>query len=156
MNRKSANSTEPPFIRIAIAGLLAWILPGAGHVYLGEKKRGIILMIVVAATFWGGVAVAGVQSSVQPTRRKAWFVGQICTGSHALVALGVGKFRANSHPKERAGFAEEDVAIIFTGVAGMLNILIILDVLAMTDPNYVRRSIGPPTQANPPPTQGSP
>ncbi len=124
--------TEPPFTRIMAAGLLAWLLPGLGHIYLGEKKRGVVLMIVIAATFWCGVAVAGVQSSVQPIQRKAWFCGQICTGSHALITLGWGKLRAKNHPNERAGFAEEDIAVIFTGVAGMLNILIIIDVLALT------------------------
>ncbi|GJM26550.1 MAG: hypothetical protein DHS20C16_29650 [Phycisphaerae bacterium] len=152
----TAKRNEPSFVRIATAGLLAWVLPGLGHVYLGDKKRGMILMVVVAATFWGGVAVAGVQSSVQPNRRKAWFVGQICAGSHTLAALGWGQLRERSHPNVRAGFVEEDVAIIFTGVAGMLNILIILDVLAMTDPNYIRRSIGPPMQSQPTQTQGSP
>ncbi|HNO79610.1 MAG TPA: hypothetical protein PKN33_16290 [Phycisphaerae bacterium] len=151
----TAKRNEPPFLRIATAGLLAWLLPGLGHIYLGEKKRGWILMITVAAVFWTGVAVAGVQSTVQPTRRKAWFVGQICAGSHTLVALGWGQLREKSHPDVRAGFTEEDVAVIFTGVAGMLNILIILDVLAMTDPNYVRRSIGPPVQTSSSETQGS-
>ncbi len=156
MSAATKKRIEPSFERIATAGLLAWLVPGLGHVYLGEKKRGLILMIVIAATFWGGVAVAGVQSSVQPNTRRAWFVGQICAGSHTLAALGWGKLRAKSHPDERAGFAEEDTAIIFTGVAGMLNVLIILDVLALSDPNYVRRSGAPPPQTQSPTSQGSP
>ena len=47
----TAKRNELPFLRIATAGLLAWLLPGLGHIYLGEKKRGWILMITVAAVF---------------------------------------------------------------------------------------------------------
>ncbi|NOX58195.1 MAG: hypothetical protein GXP29_04970 [Planctomycetes bacterium] len=142
MRKSTARQSEPSFAKIATTGVLAWLLPGLGHVYLGQRNRGIILGVVVAATFWCGVAVAGVQSSVQPIRRTAWFCGQICAGSHTLATVGWGRLRSTSHPNERAGFAEEDIAVIFTGVAGMLNILIILDALASTDPKYIRHSIG--------------
>jgi TM2 domain-containing membrane protein YozV len=141
-----APQNEVSFPRAAIAGILAWILPGLGHIYLGQKRRGAILLIVIALTFWSGVAVGGVASTVQPTQRQAWFLAQVCAGVHTLGAYVWGRQERRAHPDLLAGFVEEDVAVIYTGVAGLLNILIILDALASADPNYVRVGPRPPPQ----------
>jgi len=133
-----ARKSKPSIEKIVLAGLLAWVLPGLGHVWVGQRRRGLILMIVIALTFWGGVAVGGVQSTVQPRARKAWFLAQICAGSHTLATYTWGRIRAKEHPDERAGQLAEEVAIIYTGVVGMLSILVILDAMASADPNYVR------------------
>ncbi len=129
---------EASLARIAIAGFLSWIVPGLGHVYVGERKRGIVLLVVVALTFWFGVAIGGVRSTVEPKQRRAWFMAQVCAGSHALVALAWGSSWPEDSAEGIAGYKELDVAVIFTGVAGLLNILIILDALASCDPDYVR------------------
>ena len=38
---------------------------------------------------------------------------------------------------------EEETALIYTGVAGLLNVLIIFDALATADPKYVRPGARP-------------
>jgi len=140
----AGTSNEPSVIQTAVAGALAWALPGLGHIYLGDVKRGLVLLVVIAVTFWGGVAIGGVQSSVQPKDRPVWFLAQVCTGSHALATYALGQARAVDHPHEQAGFLEEDVAIIYTGVAGLLNILVIMDALACADPRYTRGPVRAP------------
>ena len=141
---------EPSIVQVASAGALSWILPGLGHIYLGQRRRGLILLIVITMTFWCGVAIGGVQSTVQPRSRTAWFMAQICAGSHTLVTYAWGQVRARPFPNERAGFVAADVAVIYTGVAGLLNILIILDALASADPNYVRVGARPPPRSQDP------
>jgi hypothetical protein len=138
---------QPPLHRVVLAGGLAWILPGMGHVYGGDRRRGLVLLVVMSATFWGGVAIAGVQSTVQPRARKAWFLAQVCAGTHTLVAFTWGTSRAQQFPKERAQHMAEEIGIIYTGVIGLLNILVILDAMAAVDPKYVR------TPARPSPRQ---
>ena len=133
--------------RVAGAGLLSWLLPGLGHIYLGQRTRGLILLVVIALTFWSGVAIGGVQSTVQPRTRTAWFAAQICAGSHTLVTYAWGRVRAPQHPEEQAGFVAADTAVIYTGVSGLLSILIILDALASADPHYVRAAARPPPRA---------
>ncbi len=144
-----------PMLRTLIAGFLAWLVPGLGHLYLGERHRGLICLIVISATFWGGVAIGGigvtvdarggagapaiagaptqhvVGATVDPQKRTAWFMAQIGTGVHALAALGCARF-APSGPGLYCWQAE-DVAVVYSGVAGLLNLLVVLDALARAE-----------------------
>ncbi|MDP6545704.1 MAG: hypothetical protein QGH60_17105 [Phycisphaerae bacterium] len=69
----------------AILGfLLAWIVPGAGHAFVGRPGRGIIIFVVIGATFWGGIAMGGVMT-VDHQRQKWWFAAEMLTGIHGLI-----------------------------------------------------------------------
>jgi hypothetical protein len=113
---------------------LAWLLPGAGHIYLGHRARGIIYLVTIGATFWGGVAIAGVHDTVNPQQRFVWFIGQLCTGSHALVAIALNR-HSGIDPREMVdtSFTSVDIGVVYSGVAGLLNLLAILDALARAD-----------------------
>ena len=119
-------------IRMMTAGFLSWVLPGAGHLFIGERTRGIILIAAIAATFWTGVAVGGVKNTVNYEQRRLWFMGQICTGSHALVAMGWSRLLPDDNKLIAYGH-EEEISVVYTAICGMLNILIILDVLARAE-----------------------
>ena len=45
--------------RIAVACFLAWIVPGAGHFYLGRRAKSAIFFFVVTITFLTGLALEG-------------------------------------------------------------------------------------------------
>jgi hypothetical protein len=172
-----------------LAGFLAWLIPGAGHVYIGRVRRGIILFVTIAAMFWAGVAMGGVMT-VDARYETWWCCGQLLAGIHGLV----GWFRQERIYKEleadpdvakalkarRQGAAEENeqrktrgyapsplppmtvgtyggrpddvqmevtkklaerrialdepvsgVAYAFSGVAGMLNLMVIFDALIL-------------------------
>lgn len=67
----------------ALALVLAWLVPGSAHVYLGRRVRGIILFVVIGATFWAGMALGGamtVNRQVEPW----WFMADMLTGVHGL------------------------------------------------------------------------
>lgn len=67
-----------------LALLLAWLIPGAGHLYLRRWARGIIIMVVIGGTFWTGVAFGGVLT-VDYNAERWWFYAQSLTGVHGLV-----------------------------------------------------------------------
>jgi len=119
-------------IRMAMAGLLSWMLPGAGHLLIGERARGVILIVVIAVTFWTGIAVGGVKNTMNYDQRRLWFMGQICAGSHALVAMGWSQLLPDENKLIAYGH-EEDISVVYTAICGMLNILIIFDVLARAE-----------------------
>ena len=149
---KSSGPAINPDLRVPVAGLLGWLLPGAGHLFIGERGRGFIFMTAIAVTFWGGVAIGGVKNTVNPTDRKLWFLGQVCAGSHALAVLAWSK-QIEANPKDDPelfayGRAEE-VSVVYTAICGMLNILIILDLLVRVE----KRAAVPQRRGPPPKTR---
>jgi hypothetical protein len=122
---------------VPIAGLLGWLLPGAGHLFIGERVRGIIFLAVIAVTFWTGVAIGGVKNTVNPHERSLWFLGQIGAGSHTLGVLAWSRQMAEpaqpGSPDRYAYGRAEEVSVVYTAICGMLNILIIFDVLVRAE-----------------------
>lgn len=122
-----------------IAGFLAWLVPGLGHIYLGHRVRGMICLVTITVTFWTGVAIGGVQGTVDPRERTLWFMAQLCTGGNTLAAYGLHSFvepRQSAGQRSAAALAHwlsSDVGVHYTGVAGLLNLLVILDALGRAD-----------------------
>ncbi len=121
---------------IATSVSLAWLLPGLGHWWIGEKKRAIIFFVVITATFWTGVAVGGVRTTVTPRDNGLWIAAQLCAGPQAIGALSYSNSLA-SDPKTaslyKASWPASDIGVVYAGVAGLLNLLIILDALSRTE-----------------------
>lgn len=134
-----------------LVGLLAWLVPGLGHIFLGCRGRGIVFLVTVTATFWSGVAIGGVRSTVDPQARKLWFVAQLCTAANTLTAyaLRLAVTQRGSNPGHAIGvnhWSAVNIGVHYTGVAGLLNILIIFDAIARTEPSVsrsVRSRAGP-------------
>jgi hypothetical protein len=130
---KSSSITANPEIRIPLAAFLAWLIPGAGHIFIGERVRGIIFMIAIALTFWTGVAIGGVKKTVDPVDRSLWYLGQISAGIHPLAVQAWSKHlepAPDEDASELVAFVKaEDVSVVYTAICGMLNILVILDVI---------------------------
>ena len=120
--------TPKPELRMAAAGALTWLAPGVGHLFIGERARGIIFLVVISITFWTGIAVGGVKNTVDPENRRLWFMGQICAGGHTLVAMQWSNLLPDD-PRLKAFGHEEEISVVYTAVCGMLNILVIFDVL---------------------------
>lgn len=130
-------SESGSLVRIPVAGLLAWILPGAGHFYVGQWKRGLIFLVAIGATFWSGVAIGAVRYTVDPHERTAWFMAQLCTGTHGLAACFWGE-SVRSHtpaPTASPSYRSSDTGVVYSGVAGLLNLLVIVNALVLADPS---------------------
>jgi hypothetical protein len=106
------------------ACLLAWLVPGAGHLFLGRRTKGLIFMGAISALFLLGLAQ---QSRLQlhlgfdDPLALIVSLAQMALGGPYLVARAL-------------GFSEGLVTAVtyeygttFTAVAGLLNILVILD-----------------------------
>ncbi|MFQ5591633.1 MAG: DUF6677 family protein [Phycisphaerae bacterium] len=139
-----ARSEPGAVMRAPLAGLLAWLIPGLGHFYLGHQTRGLVFLVAITATFWSGVAIGGVRSTVDPGERKLWFVAQLCTGGNTLSAWAWNERttigRAGTYePPQRSHWMRADVGVHYTGVAGLLNLLIILDAIGRASYSSVGR-----------------
>jgi len=154
-----ARTSQPNYSGAFLAGVLAWVIPGAGHLYLRRTLRGIVLFISINALFWSGMVIGGV-FTVEPLRQRWWFVAQMCAGASG----GVSWYLQDRHRKAIAAaaglpprpersesprqwwksytrelakrklalvFPTDQVARAYTGIAGMLNLLCIFDAVML-------------------------
>ena len=78
----SKRSGHKPLALVAL--VLAWLVPGTGHAYVGRPVRAIIIFATIGATFWAGVAMGGIMT-VDRQNQRWWFAAEMLTGIHGLV-----------------------------------------------------------------------
>lgn len=128
------------------AGLLGWIWPGLGHLKNGDGRRGRLVMLGVVGLFLMGVLVGGVDC-VDRKEDGLWFVAQAGTGPIALVTDAantyllkggrVGEMLPLTLPNGsvsqvnsfRGVGAVNDVGTLFTAMAGLMNVVALLDAM---------------------------
>ncbi len=136
-----SKNPEASIIRVPVAAILSWLVPGAGHFLLGYRTHAAIAFVVITATFWSGVAIGSVQGTVAPNSRKLWFMAQLGSGGHALAATALHRFAdppsfASTRQTTSAHWLSAEVGVHYTGVAGLLNLLLIIDAIVRADPSY--------------------
>jgi len=106
------------------ACLLAWLLPGAGHLYLGRTVKGLVFLGAIGALFVLGVASDArleVHLGLDDLMASIVSLSQVATGLPYLVARLLG-FEAG-----RPTSLSFDYGVTYTATAGLLNVLVILD-----------------------------
>ncbi len=97
----------------ALAGVLAWLIPGLGHFYQGRTAKGIVFFVCILSTFAYGVYLGGssewgwgrvVYASWRPNHRRLPFLCQIGVGLPAMPALLEAQRAANGKEPLFGGF----------------------------------------------------
>jgi hypothetical protein len=127
----------------------AWLLPGLGHVLIGQPRRGLIIAAGVLGLWLAGLLIGGISvidhkpmGDGMRQRFSLWFVGQ------AMLSPSVAVNIAHQHLKEvsvvRLGGTPQpehqprpiftpalgrvaEIGTLYTALAGLLNLLAILD-----------------------------
>jgi hypothetical protein len=107
------------------AGLLAWLVPGGGHLVLNEKKRAAIIFIAIVLTFCAGLYIGSI-GVIDPIGAKPWYVAQILN-SPAVAVLG---YLTKTRHYVVYGRPNE-IGQIYTSIAGLLNLLCIVNAVYM-------------------------
>lgn len=72
------------------AALLAWLLPGAGHLYQGRYAKGLLFMVCILSTFVIGLGLSGgrcVYATDSAGKLNYYYIGQVAAGLPALPAV---------------------------------------------------------------------
>jgi hypothetical protein len=123
-NSNNRSSTEQA-LWLVIVGLAAWIIPGAGHYLLRERKRGIILFAVITALFVTGLYVGSI-GTVNWVTGRIWFYAQILYSPAVGIIANItknGDYPVYGRPC--------DIGQIYTCIAGLLNLLCVLSAVYM-------------------------
>ncbi len=114
--------------RAAIAMALAYLVPGAGHFYLGHRSRAIVFFVIVVLMFSIGIAIDGSLYTLMDSLRSGALLkllasfGSIGSGLMYFIASAMGP-----HGDVRSFTFEYGTT--FTLTAGLMNLLLVLDCL---------------------------
>jgi hypothetical protein len=103
--------------------LAAWAIPGAGHLWLGRRAKGLIFLVAITLMFAIGLAVHG---RLFPFDFSEPFVGLMAV---ADAGVGLPYFIANALGASTGDVtaATYEYGNTFLIVAGLLNLLVVID-----------------------------
>ena len=91
---KTLTESEPQVYRLknpGLAALLAWLIPGLGHMYQGRWAKGVLFFVCIMGTFFYGIALGSsrvVYTSMRPyDQRYYYYICQASVGLPAMPAL---------------------------------------------------------------------
>lgn len=121
MASKSGNKT----VYLIFVGLIGWVIPGGGYFMIGERNRGIIVLITIAATFLIGIYIGSI-GVIDPVGCWPWYIAQIM--NTPLVAIISHNTSGGAYPVYAKS---NEFGQIYTGIAGLLNLLCIVNSVYM-------------------------
>ena len=108
-----------------IVGILAWMVPGAGHLAIKEKKRAAVIFVTIMGLFLTGLWIGSV-GIIDQVGSFAWYIAQSMVSPVVFVLGSItrsGNYPVYGHP--------QDIGQIYTSIAGLLNLLCILSAVYM-------------------------
>jgi hypothetical protein len=120
---RAGAAKQPQSGALAWVCLVAWGVPGAGHLWLGRRYKGLVFLLTLPSMFAIGLAAAG--------RLFPFELADPLVALAALAELGIGSpyFVAVA-----LGLGQGDVRAVtyeygnsFMIVAGLLNLLVVID-----------------------------
>lgn len=156
MNEKRDPTTSQETVEIALknpplAAFVAWLWPGAGHIYQGRHGKGVLFMACILSTYFFGLVLGGghvVYASWEKENRRWAYLSQVGVGLPALPALVQAQRAKNGKAPLLGGIMAPprdenelnqwhkdyptlfEIGTLYTMVAGLLNILVIYDAYA--------------------------
>ncbi|MBI1248428.1 hypothetical protein GC197_11400 [bacterium] len=136
------------------AAILAWLIPGAGHLYQGRTGKGILFMVCILSIYFLGLSMGGgrvVYAKWDNDDKRLPFICQLGVGLPTMPAVvQAALVRQKMAPIEFGGvpfmappMGEPEMAelhrkygflfemgTLYTMIAGLLNVLVIYDAAA--------------------------
>jgi len=167
--RQSSPQLEGPSAVGYLAIVLAWAVPGLGHLIVGERNRGLLFAFTIHALFGLGLILGGIKA-INPPDQPIWTYTQYLAGWPMLISGRVERSWMGQTPQEPSRFNDlireyasnrpsatdnsevedrkayarkmfstypiltyhpkiQDIGSVYCGIAGMLNLLVMFDVL---------------------------
>jgi TM2 domain-containing membrane protein YozV len=132
---RSGAVIEGAAVHPARAVLLGWLIPGAGHLAQGRVARGVFCFVLITGMFTIGCVLAE-GTNLDRTRHFYYWAGQTLLGPTAFVAEYL-----SGHPLMELRPRYSDAGVMLASVAGVLNVLLLLDVYGFSDAKLFGRPL---------------
>jgi hypothetical protein len=152
LNARTSHVEPVPLKNPALAALLAWVVPGLGHLYQGRRGKGILFMVCILGLYVVGLAMGEwkvvfwrwTSPTLDSENFRFSYVCQFFVGLPALPALIQATLKHYAIDPLFGGFLAEppmdalnglhakygklvEIGWVYTVIAGLLNILAIFD-----------------------------
>jgi len=148
----TSTSTDGPSALGYAAVALSWLIPGSGHLLIGQRGRGWLFLITIHLLFGGGLLIGGIHA-MNPPEQPIWSYTQLLAGWPTLLANTIARRQTETEAEMRSQLSNnyqltmvernamtrqlntmyapqiQDVGTVYCGLAGMLNLLLVFDVL---------------------------
>jgi hypothetical protein len=114
-----------PQRRAATAVVLAWIVPGLGHFYLGRRRTGVLFAAIVTACFVLGLSFEGRLYTIE-AGQPLTILATFAVYGAGILNLSARLLSSNIGGTVLAPTYEYGCAYLLT--AGLMNLLLMLDV----------------------------
>jgi hypothetical protein len=143
----------PPPPLVAVAG---WLVPGAGYALIGQRVRGLVVGVTILLLFAAGLLIGGMRvvdsayiesaqqreererneaynpgvrapNAIARTLQKPWFIGQVLAGPVAIASNVVATRWGGEAGSPYSHARVYEIGVLYTAVAGMLNLMAIID-----------------------------
>jgi hypothetical protein len=111
----------------AVQVLAAWIVPGLGHLLQRRIARGIAIFVFLVGLFALGTVLAE-GSNLDRERHFYYWGGQLLLGAPAMLAEAL-----HGHARVTRDIPYVDAGLVMACLAGLLNVLALLDVFARAE-----------------------
>ncbi len=122
-----------------LAAALCWALPGLGHWIQGRRPRAAIVFLLLMSLFLLGTWMAE-GSNLSRERHFYYWSGQLLLGLPAILAEFL-----SGRPPVTGELPFADVGLLYACMAGLLNVLAMLDVYGVAERSWL--GIEPPRPA---------
>ena len=110
-----------------LATVASWLLPGSGHVLLGQKDKGLLLGAAVLA-MWLLALWFSAGHACDRSHASAWWIGQSPFGGGVLLAaVTTGPW----HLTQVGRF--HDLGVVLGTVAGLMNVVVLVDAYTLAE-----------------------
>lgn len=109
----------------------AWALPGLGHWMQGRRLRALIVFVLLVGLFGLGTWFAA-GTNLSRERHFYYWSGQFLLGLPAILAEWVG-----GDARVTRELARVDVGLLYASLAGLLNVLAMLDVFGVAERRWL-------------------
>ncbi len=133
MSQTGAATAARDSSRTLAAGLLSWVWPGLGHVFLGRRAKGLVFMGSILALFVLGVGMDSrlqLYLGLEDPLAFLFSLAQMGIGAPYVIARYLGYGGGSPDVLEMLVKSPSyEYGNTFTAVGGLLNVLVILDAL---------------------------
>jgi len=138
--------SEGSAVHALIGALLAWLIPGLGHLYMGQWRKALLYFVLLnSCLIYGGSVLGNTEVEVEnePMEVKSFenispsfpfhFAAQMGVGLPTMI-IGTqnGKY-APSRIQAIQGLRSYEISTLYVDVAGLLNYLVAMHLLLMTE-----------------------